>query len=88
MDRVNILQWIDGTASRDQKQLHKDIEVAYEGDPAAATRERSLSYPSIEALISRIAYVLYLHKVPIIPRVMSEYAHKERALISTLSTNR
>lgn len=60
-----------------REQLHKDIEAAYEGDPAAAKREEILlSYPSIEALsIHRLAHVLYLHRVPIIPRVMSEYAH-------------
>lgn len=65
-----------------RKLLHKDIEAAYEGDPAAATREEILlSYPSIEALsIHRIAHVLYLHKVPIIPRVMSEYAHKRTGI--------
>ncbi|NLY19039.1 MAG: serine acetyltransferase [Clostridiaceae bacterium] len=57
--------------------LHKDIEAAYAGDPAAAKREEILlSYPSIEALsLYRLAHVLYLHKVPIIPRVMTEYAH-------------
>jgi serine O-acetyltransferase len=62
--------------------LHKDIEAAYEGDPAAARREEILlSYPSIEALsIHRLAHVLYQHKVPIIPRVMSEYAHKRTGI--------
>lgn len=57
--------------------LHKDIEAAYEGDPAAKSREEILlSYPSIEALsVHRIAHVLYKQGVPIIPRVMSEYAH-------------
>ena len=57
--------------------LHKDIEAAYEGDPAAKSREEILlSYPSIEALsVHRIAHELYKHDVPIIPRIMSEYAH-------------
>lgn len=62
--------------------LHKDIEAAYEGDPAAQKHEEILlSYPSIEALsIHRLAHVLYLHKVPIIPRVMSEYAHRRTGI--------
>lgn len=57
--------------------LHKDIEAAYRGDPAAKSSEEILlSYPSIEALsVHRIAHELYRHNVPIIPRIMSEYAH-------------
>jgi serine O-acetyltransferase len=60
-----------------REMLHKDIEAAYEGDPAAMRREEILlSYPSVEALsVHRLAHVLYKHGVPIIPRVMSEYAH-------------
>jgi serine O-acetyltransferase len=62
--------------------LHKDIEAAYEGDPAALRREEIiLSYPSIEALsVHRIAHVLYKNKVPIIPRIMSEYAHQRTGI--------
>ncbi len=62
--------------------LHKDIEAAYEGDPAALRREEiMLSYPSIEALsVHRLAHVLYKHKVPIIPRIMSEYAHQKTGI--------
>ncbi len=62
--------------------LHKDIEAAYEGDPAAIRREEILlSYPSIEALsIHRLANVLYRHRVPIIPRIMSEYAHQRTGI--------
>lgn len=62
--------------------LHKDIEAAYEGDPAALSREEIvLSYPSIEALsVHRIAHVLYRHKVPVIPRIMSEYAHQRTGI--------
>jgi len=60
-----------------REMLHKDIEAAYRGDPAAKSREEILlSYPSIEALsVHRIAHVLYKQGVPIIPRIMSEYAH-------------
>jgi len=67
---------------RIRELLHKDIEAAYEGDPAALAREEIvLSYPSIEALsVYRIAHVLYKHKVPIIPRIMSEYAHQKTGI--------
>lgn len=65
-----------------REQLHKDIQAAYNGDPAALTSEEILlSYPSIEAIsIHRLAHVLYEHKVPIIPRIMSEYAHQQTGI--------
>jgi serine O-acetyltransferase len=57
--------------------LHTDIQTAYEGDPAALSREEIiLSYPCIEAIaIQRLAHRLYLVEVPIIPRMMTEWAH-------------
>lgn len=61
-----------------RETLNTDIEAAYNGDPAALnTEEILLSYPSIEAVsIYRIAHVLYEMNVPLIPRMMSEYAHQ------------
>jgi len=57
--------------------LHTDIEAAYEGDPAAMNREEViLSYPFIEAIaIHHIANRLHRAGVPIIPRMMTEWAH-------------
>jgi serine O-acetyltransferase len=57
--------------------LHTDIEAAYEGDPAAMNKEEViLSYPFIEAIaIQRIANRLHRADVPIIPRMMTEWAH-------------
>ncbi len=57
--------------------LQSDIHAAYEGDPAArSTMEVVMSYPGVYAVIvHRIAHVLYLEKVPLIPRIMSEHAH-------------
>ncbi len=54
-----------------------DVQAAYDGDPAAASLDEIiLSYPGIRAItIQRIAHVLYLHKVPLIPRMLGEYAH-------------
>lgn len=65
-----------------REALHKDIQAAYNGDPAAlSTEEILLSYPSVDALsIHRIAHVLYAHKVPIIPRIMSEFAHQQTGI--------
>ncbi|MCU6599003.1 serine acetyltransferase [Peribacillus frigoritolerans] len=61
-----------------RKTIQTDIEAAYFGDPAAVTPEEILlTYPSIEAVsIYRIAHELYKIGLPIIPRIMSEYAHQ------------
>lgn len=58
--------------------LNSDIQSAYNGDPAAlSTEEILLSYPAIEVLsIYRLAHELYEMKVPLIPRIMTEYAHQ------------
>jgi len=57
--------------------LRTDIEAAYEGDPAALSNEEIiLSYPFIEAIaIQRTAHILYLANVPLLPRMMTEWAH-------------
>jgi len=54
-----------------------DVVAAFEGDPAAqGATEIVLAYPAIRALsIHRIAHVLYDLGVPLLPRIMSEYAH-------------
>jgi len=61
-----------------REYLNKDIVAAYNGDPAAVnTEEILLSYPAIEVLsIYRIAHELYKMAVPLIPRIMAEYAHQ------------
>src|SRR6202789_4468187 len=57
--------------------LKSDIESAFDGDPSALSREEIiLSYPCIEAIaIQRLAHRLYLLGAPIIPRMMTEWAH-------------
>ena len=59
-----------------------DIDAAYDGDPAATSRmEIVMSYPGLYATtIHRIAHELYLLKVPVIPRVMSELAHSKTGI--------
>jgi serine O-acetyltransferase len=62
--------------------LRTDIEAAYEGDPAALFHEEIiLSYPFIEAIaIQRLAHVLYVAGAPIIPRMMTEWAHSRTGI--------
>jgi serine O-acetyltransferase len=57
--------------------LSGDIEAAYCGDPAAKSfDEVILSYPCVLAISThRIAHELYVRGVPLIARIMSEYAH-------------
>lgn len=56
----------------------KDAEAIYSGDPAAESiDEVILAYPGFMAiLIYRIAHELYLLRVSIIPRIITEYAHQ------------
>ena len=62
---------------RVQSLLLKDVQAAFDGDPAASSREEIvLCYPGFFAIfVHRIAHVLYQQNVPLIPRLMSEYAH-------------
>lgn len=58
--------------------LRTDVRAAYEGDPAARSEEEvMLTYPAFEAIsIYRLAHELFLLGVPLIPRMMTEYAHR------------
>ncbi|MDE5966916.1 MAG: serine acetyltransferase [Lachnospiraceae bacterium] len=60
-----------------REYIEMDVQAAYEGDPAAYnTDEIIFSYPGLYAIfVNRIAHELYLLKVPMIPRVMTEHAH-------------
>ncbi|MFZ4777607.1 MAG: serine O-acetyltransferase EpsC [Terrimicrobiaceae bacterium] len=62
--------------------LRTDIEAAYEGDPAALSNEEIiLSYPFLEAIaIQRAAHILYLDCVPLLPRMMTEWAHAKTGI--------
>lgn len=66
-----------GSLVRLREALSKDVEAAYDGDPAAAGYDEIvLAYPSIRALaIHRIAHEIHGYGVPLLPRIMSEYAH-------------
>jgi len=65
-----------------RRLLRTDIEAAYEGDPAALAREEIiLSYPFIEAIaIQRLAHQLHHFNAPVIPRMMTEWAHSRTGI--------
>ena len=60
-----------------REYLNTDIQAAYDGDPAAySTDEIIFCYPGVFAItVYRIAHELWLLGVPMIPRIMTEYAH-------------
>ena len=67
---------------RVRELLATDVAAAFEGDPAAGgTDEIILSYPFIEAIaIQRSAHLLYAAGVPLIPRMMTEWAHSRTGI--------
>ena len=62
--------------------LLKDIDALYEGDPAAKCREEVLiCYPGFYAIsIYRMAHELYIMGIPLLPRIMTEYAHEKTGI--------
>lgn len=62
--------------------IDKDLDAAYHGDPAAFNKpEIVFSYPGLFAIaVNRIAHELHTLGVPLIPRIMTEYAHTETGI--------
>ena len=62
--------------------LHMDIKAFYEGDPAATCHEEVIvAYPGLNAIaIYRLAHVLNKQNIPIVPRMMCEYAHSKTGI--------
>lgn len=60
-----------------QNALETDVQAAYDGDPAAYSKDEIIySYPGLYAImVNRIAHELYLLNVPLVPRIMTEHAH-------------
>jgi serine O-acetyltransferase len=65
-----------------RRTLNADVVAAFEGDPAARSPEEVIfSYPAVEAITAyRIAHVLYAEQVPVVPRIISEYAHSRTGI--------
>lgn len=62
--------------------LCTDVNAAFNGDPAAASRDEIIvSYPFVEAIaVQRLAHELYLKDVGLIPRIMAEWAHSRSGM--------
>lgn len=62
--------------------IQGDLQAAYDGDPAAFNKPEIIySYPGLFAImVNRIAHEMYLLGVPLIPRIMTEYAHTQTGI--------
>ena len=62
--------------------VETDLQAAYDGDPAASSRaEIIIAYPGLYAItVNRLAHALYELNVPLIPRIMTEYAHSRTGI--------
>lgn len=62
--------------------LASDIQAAHDGDPAARSHEEIiLAYPGLQAIaVYRVAHALHEDGIPIVPRVMTEYAHSRTGI--------
>lgn len=71
-----------GQMPRLRRVLARDVIAAYEGDPAAQSYDEIIfSYPGVFAVtVYRIAHQLYEQGVPLIPRIMTEYAHSRTGI--------
>ena len=60
-----------------REMLATDVQAAFDGDPAAqSTDETIFCYPGLFAIfVQRMAHEFYHAKVPLLPRIMTEYAH-------------
>ncbi len=65
-----------------REYVNTDLEATFQGDPAAFNKDEIiLSYPGILATtINRLAHELFLLNVPLIPRMMTEYAHSKTGI--------
>ena len=78
----NVSQHLLTQLPKIRELLKGDVRAAFDGDPAAKSYEEIvISYPCITAIATyRVAHELYLKQVPLIPRIMSEYAHSKTGI--------
>lgn len=78
----NVTQHLLSQLPKIRQLLKGDVGAAFDGDPAAKSYEEIvISYPCIIAIATyRIAHELYLKEVPLIPRIMTECAHRKTGI--------
>lgn len=65
-----------------KRKLTTDIQMTFDSDPACDSMEEIIiTYPGLLAISTyRIAHELYQLKIPVIPRIISEYAHSKTGI--------
>jgi serine O-acetyltransferase len=65
-----------------RQTLAADVQAAFDGDPAAQSHDEIIfSYPGMYALtVYRLAHQLHQLEVPLLPRIMTEYAHSHTGI--------
>jgi len=65
-----------------RRMVQTDVAAAYEGDPAARSMDEIiLAYPCVLAIsLQRLAHVLFALQVPLLPRMLTEYAHERTGI--------
>jgi serine O-acetyltransferase len=60
-----------------REMLAEDVQAIFDGDPAAKSLEEVIfSYPGLRAITTyRVAHELHVQGIPLVPRIMTEYAH-------------
>jgi len=71
-----------GKMPKIREYLETDLKATYDGDPAAGSYDEIiLAYPGLMAItVYRLAHELYLDQVPVLPRLMTEYAHSRTGI--------
>ncbi|MBQ0065719.1 MAG: serine acetyltransferase [Firmicutes bacterium] len=65
-----------------REYIDTDVQAAYVGDPAAFNHEEIIvCYPGLYTImVNRIAHELFLLNIPLIPRIMTEFAHSKTGI--------
>ncbi len=76
-EAARIVEQFLGRIPAVRRMLAGDVQAAFDGDPAAISTDETLfSYPGIFAImVQRLAHEFYKTSVPLLPRIMTEYAH-------------
>ncbi|MEY2742976.1 MAG: hypothetical protein RIS21_1347 [Planctomycetota bacterium] len=77
LDGEHVLRVFEGSLPSIRELLMSDVAAAFEGDPAARSEDEViLAYPGIVAVaIQRVAHALHAAGVPLVPRMLTEWAH-------------
>ena len=76
LGQAKTLQFLE-QLPRLRAELAKDVQAAYDGDPACQSHDEVIfCYPGLEAItVYRVAHLLHKLEISFIPRMMTEWAH-------------